>query len=137
MVELDMRSQARGGTPVSTGAEARGQITILGGAGAGVDGDLTIEVRSELDLSTVTALRSVLETALRAASGRVVIDLSAVEFMDCASLRPLRAAARSLRRRGRDLVLRHPSPAVRRLLEVTGVGSELPLDPGPPGGCAV
>jgi anti-anti-sigma factor len=94
--------------------------------------DLTIEARRELDLSTLPSLRAALQLALATTAQRVVVDLFAVDFIDCSSLRPLRDAARSLRREGRALVLRRPSPPVCHLLDLTGIADELTFEASPP-----
>lgn len=52
--------------------------------------------------------------------GPVVIDVSAVTFLDSSGLRTLLKIARAASERGDEVVLRAPSPEVDRLLELTG-----------------
>ncbi|MEX1104770.1 MAG: STAS domain-containing protein [Ilumatobacteraceae bacterium] len=52
--------------------------------------------------------------------GAVVIDLSAVTFLDSSGLRTLLKIARAAGERGDEVVLRSPSAEVDRLLELTG-----------------
>jgi anti-anti-sigma factor len=106
-------------------------VTEGGGpAGAG-DGRLRIELESrspaeatlrlsgELDLTTAPLLRDEL-TRHRARGLRVVLDLSAVEFLDSTGLVLLMESAREGAQDGWTVALRRDiSPAVARVLEVT------------------
>jgi len=130
MVETDVPPSSDR-VPIPLGAVPPAELVIR--LGGDPERELIIEARRELDLSTLPSLRSALLAATAGTTGRVVVDLSAVDFIDCSSLRPLRAAARSLRREGRALVLRRPSRQVRNLLDLTGVADELPLESPPPG----
>jgi anti-anti-sigma factor len=58
-------------------------------------------------------------TALVARGRYLVIDMSALDFIDCSSLGALRRA-RALARRGGDEVLAAPQRHARRLLALTG-----------------
>src|SRR5690348_12124224 len=49
-----------------------------------------------------------------------MIDISALDFMDCASLRALLEVQTLARRGGGDVVLAAPQPHVLRLLALTG-----------------
>jgi stage II sporulation protein AA (anti-sigma F factor antagonist) len=82
-------------------------------------------VRGDLDLATSAALHQALEDQRRA--GRAVLmDLSAVGFMDASGLRVLLEAQDAARRHGQSLAAdAHVPPAVSRVLEVTGTGSLL------------
>jgi anti-sigma B factor antagonist len=63
--------------------------------------------------------------------GDLVLDLSGVEFVDSSGLRVLIELHQNRSRAGDTLVLRTPSPAVRRLLEISGVADYLTVDDGP------
>jgi len=126
MIELDKQDPPRDPPSTSHGTAPPDQLTI--NQGDDPDHELTVEACGELDGATAPSMRSVLAAAVATPARRVVVDLSAVEFMDCSSLRLLRFAARSLRAQGRDLVLRYPSAPVRRLLDITGTADELPLE---------
>jgi anti-sigma B factor antagonist len=54
---------------------------------------------------------------------RVVVDLTGVEFCDSTGMNVLLAALRRARERGGELVLAAPRPAVRKILQVTGLES--------------
>ncbi len=60
--------------------------------------------------------------------GDLVLDLSGVEFVDSSGLRVLIELHQNCSQAGGAVVLRTPSPAVRRLLEVSGVADYLTVD---------
>jgi anti-sigma B factor antagonist len=53
----------------------------------------------------------------------VVVDMAGVEFCDSTGMNVLLAALRRVRERGGELVLAAPRPAVRKILQVTGLES--------------
>lgn len=77
----------------------------------------TLTLSGELDLLTAPILRSRLHEAASDA-GELVVDLSAVTFMDCAGLEPLLEARIYLRGR---LRLRGIPWSIVQILRVTGV----------------
>ena len=79
-----------------------------------------VVAEGEVDMFTAPALRARLGRAMGAPSTVVVLDTSAVTFIDCAGLRELIAVRARLVASGRTLHLRSPSPTVLRLLELTG-----------------
>ncbi len=82
----------------------------------------TVLVRPSGELDVMTAPR--LEQALVGVLGEhrtVLVDLSGVPFADCAGLRPIRQALREARTSGTEIELRDPVPAVRRVLQLTGL----------------
>jgi len=54
----------------------------------------------------------------------IVIDLAEVAFIDSSGLRSLLSASRRAGERSGVIVLRSPSAAVRRLLEITGTSTQ-------------
>ena len=79
-----------------------------------------VEVVGSVDLDTAPILRRALADAL-ADLGRgqtLVVDLSAVDFIDAAGMGVLVGTANQARRGGGQLALCSPSPAVRRVLQV-------------------
>jgi anti-sigma B factor antagonist len=58
----------------------------------------------------------------------VVLDVAGIDFVDSSGLRVLIDAHQVLTTRGGALTLRAPSTAVRRLLEVSGVGDYLTVE---------
>ena len=78
----------------------------------------------EIDLYTAPRLQSELTAAMAGDDpARIVVDMSAVEFCDSTGMNVLLAAHRQARERGGDLALAAPRAAVRKILEVTGLGS--------------
>ena len=69
-----------------------------------------------------------LRVALADSSGDVVLDLDGVTFMDSSGLQCVIDATRHLRANDGDLTLRRPGPAVRRLIEITGLDTYLRVD---------
>jgi anti-sigma B factor antagonist len=81
-----------------------------------------MSVQGEIDLYTVPKLQRELATALASGDSiRLVVDLSAVDFCDSTGVNVLLAAHRQARERGGDLELAAPRPAVRKILQVTGL----------------
>ena len=92
-------------------------------------GDTVVaEVFGELDMAATFRLEQELERVTREPGVRnLVIDLDGVEFIDSAGLGLLLATHERLRAAQVRLELANPSPSVRRMLELTGAGAELPL----------
>ncbi|MCU1493443.1 MAG: anti-anti-sigma factor [Acidimicrobiaceae bacterium] len=87
----------------------------------------------ELDLATVGEFQA----ALLGFAGRrqriVALDLSELSFVDATGLAAIIGFERQLREEERVLVLRHPSPTMKRVLDVTGLTwlLEVPSRPAP------
>ena len=79
----------------------------------------------ELDMVSVERVRSVVEGALTAEDDRIAFDVSELEFMDSSGIALLVSAART----ARQVELRHPTPIVRRLIELTGLTELLLMVP--------
>jgi anti-anti-sigma factor len=79
--------------------------------------DDLIVLRGELDMETVGHLTKQLE----AVEGTVIVDLDGVTFLDSTGLQSLVHARDAARQRGDDVILRHPSAAVSRVLDVTNM----------------
>ena len=77
----------------------------------------------ELDVASAPTLRTTLARVLGGDHPTLVMDLSRVTFSDCAGLRPVRWAVREGTRVGTDVQLRDAVPAVRRVLDLTGLGT--------------
>jgi anti-sigma B factor antagonist len=81
-----------------------------------------MSVSGEIDLYTAPRLHGELVTALAGgAPVRLVVDMSGVEFCDSTGMNVLLAAHRRAREHGGDLELAAPRPAVRKILQVTGL----------------
>ncbi len=88
-------------------------------------GDHTVvAVAGEIDLYTAPRLHSELAAAVMVdGPAQVVVDMAGVDFCDSTGMNVLLAALRRARERGGDLVLAGPRPAVRKILQVTGLES--------------
>src|ERR1035438_8100491 len=83
-----------------------------------------MSVAGEIDLYTAPKLHAELTAALVAGAPlRLVVDMTGVEFCDSTGMNVLLAAHRRAREGGGDLQLSHPRPAIRNVLQVTGLES--------------
>ena len=92
-------------------------------------GRSVLVVSGEVDLSVADRLAAELGELL--AAGDAVVDLSAVGFIDSSGVRELLRANQRAADVGSALALRAPSPACRRVLEISGVWSEFAVEDDP------
>jgi anti-anti-sigma factor len=92
-----------------------------------------VVVRGEVDFATAPLLRAVLDSVVGRRPARVEVDLSGTSFLDTDALTTLAAVRRRLAARRAVLVLRDPSPAASRLLELTGADFEVVTSAPAPG----
>lgn len=83
---------------------------------------VTVIISGELDICTEPTLQRTLTEVLGQRPERLVLDLAQVAFIDCASARLLATASRALPG-ARKAVIRRPSRAVRRVLDLTGMST--------------
>ncbi|MDX6595273.1 MAG: anti-sigma factor antagonist [Solirubrobacterales bacterium] len=91
-----------------------------------------IQLEGELDLASASALEAELDAALGNGSGHVIVDMGELAFIDSTGLALLVAAL------GRDgdgprlRFIRSRTPAVTKVLKLTGLDARLPFvdDPG-------
>lgn len=84
-------------------------------------GHAVVTATGELDLYTAPRLQTALAGLLRDQVDRIVVDLSGVEFCDSTGMNVLLAAMKRLKEQGGTLELAAPRPAVKRILQVTGL----------------
>jgi anti-sigma B factor antagonist len=78
----------------------------------------------EIDLYTAPRLHGELVAVLSGDEPvQVVVDMSGIEFCDSTGMNVLLAAQRRAREQGGDLELAAPRPAIRKVLQVTGLES--------------
>jgi anti-sigma B factor antagonist len=87
----------------------------------------TMVITGELDLTTRPVLIERLAPVLRSRPGRLVLDMAGTGFMDAGSARLILAAGQFLPD-GSRLIVRRPSPAVRRVLELTGLDTACEIE---------
>jgi anti-anti-sigma factor len=92
-------------------------------------GTVTVVLRGEFDLSSAELLSGRLERIRETGPRRLIFEMTQVGFMDCASARLIADTGRWLPV-GVKPVIRHPSPVVRRMLDVSGLGTLCELEPG-------
>ena len=103
------------------GAARRHEFTG-GGAEVVRDGALTrIVLAGDLDMSTVARVQRIIDGACESATEQVIVDLSALEFVDSHGLQLLAATHRALTADGYALVMLPPPEPVRRAFEITGL----------------
>lgn len=78
-----------------------------------------VEVVGELDIASAGELERAVLEAEADAPGRLVVDLSGLEFMDSTGLHVLLAAARRARDGGPQLILRRGPQPVQQVFELT------------------
>lgn len=87
-------------------------------------GRTVMSLDGEIDLYTAPRLHGELVTILSVETPvQIVVDMSEVEFCDSTGMNVLLAAHRRAREQGGDLELAAPRPAIRKILQVTGLES--------------
>jgi anti-sigma B factor antagonist len=81
------------------------------------DGMPVIRLSGELDMGSVERVRSVLDGVLIDDEDRLAFDVGELEFIDSSGIALLVSTARQVR----QVELHHPTPIVRRLIELTGL----------------
>jgi anti-anti-sigma factor len=89
-----------------------------------VDGRAVVTVSGEIDLETASRLGEELQGAMRDVAPDLVVDLSAVTFMDSTGLKVLIAAQLRAGLAGGGITLVGLRRAVRRVFEVTGLDDQ-------------
>ena len=93
-------------------------------------GDHELVIASgEIDLYTAPRLQSELAAVIASAApaSRVIVDMSGVQFCDSTGMNVLLSCLRRARERGGELEIAAPKPAVRKILQVTGLDSVFTL----------
>ena len=90
-------------------------VSVLRGAD-----EAAVGPRGELDLASVDELTQEVEDLWAAGSRRVLIDLTALEFIDSSGLRSLLDLREAAASDGHELALRSGPSVVQRIFELTG-----------------
>ncbi|MFJ9246587.1 STAS domain-containing protein [Streptomyces sp. NPDC101776] len=93
-----------------------------------VDGTLVVAAAGEIDHQTGGSLREALDPP-EGAAPRVVIDLSAVTFMDSSGINILIAVHSSLAESGGWLRLAGAAPSVLRIIQLVGIDGFIDCHP--------
>jgi anti-anti-sigma factor len=85
------------------------------------EGSVRIALEGELDYSSALILDDELRRAESSQHNVLVLDLSALRFMDSTGLGIIASAYRRMRRGGRRLIVASPTRAVKRIFQLTGM----------------
>jgi anti-sigma B factor antagonist len=83
-------------------------------------GHVVVALDGELDVSDAASVADAL-TSVAARDPRIILDLAALEFIDCCALGALGRVRAQARQAGGDLLLAAPRGPVRRILALTGL----------------
>ena len=83
-------------------------------------GHVVVALDGELDVTGAGSVMAVLAAAV-ARDPRIIVDLAALEFIDCCALGVLGQVRAQARQAGGDLLLAAPRGLVRRILALTGL----------------
>jgi anti-sigma B factor antagonist len=86
-------------------------------------GRALVSLTGELDLATAPQLRACLASLPEEGENEVVLDLTGLDFIDSTGLSVLVMVFTRTRAAGCAMVIRNPSSAVIRILEITGLAS--------------
>jgi anti-sigma B factor antagonist len=86
-----------------------------------------VVAEGDLDVGSADHLAAALDHPIERGKTHVVVDLSAVRFIDSMAIHVLVGAARELRQRFGRLVLVCTDPGVRRLIELTRLDMVAPV----------
>lgn len=100
---------------------------------AGDTGQLVVAAEGQVDLATAPELAAALTQSQQNYPREVVVDLTAVDFLDSVGVRVLVEAARQAADLDVQLSVRGASGWVARVLEITGVDEFLRVAPPPSG----
>ena len=93
------------------------------------EGDnVVVDVRGEVDVTGATELGGVVRDIVDEGASCLVLDLSAVTFLDSTGLSVLVAGRNRCRANAGDLKLRDPSPAAWKVLTITGLDQVFAVD---------
>ena len=98
---------------------------LTAAASAAAEDRVVVRVVGELDLSTVSQFLVALDEAIDVDASTIELDLRELAFMDSSGVGAYVAAFRRARSRGTSLVIGQRSPAVDRVLELSGVEEAL------------
>lgn len=88
-----------------------------------------VRLIGELDADDAPTVRALLAEQVLRGPGSLVVDLSGLTFIDSAGLAALVAAHKGTRTAGTSLLLAAPTPAVVKVLAITGLNAVLMTAP--------
>ena len=88
--------------------------------------DSTLIARGHLDVGAVSTFLDSAKTLIATATNAILIDMSAVKFLDSSGLGALVAAKNAAEMKGLNLSLRNATPRVLELIRMTGLSEVFP-----------
>lgn len=95
--------------------------------GIDVTGEV-IALSGDLDAHTAPQLDEAINALVQSGTGRIVLQMAEVGFVDSSGLRSM-IRARNEGGNTRDVVIQSPSAATLRLLEITGMTDHFVIEP--------
>ena len=89
-----------------------------------------IKLSGRLDIIGVGAIETRFAAHCAGETPRVIVDLSAVDFLASIGIRLLTLNAKSIVSRGGRMVLLNPGAGIREVLEITGISAIIPIYDG-------
>lgn len=86
-----------------------------------LNGQAELHLMGELDAATVDRLEHAMQAAIEGGAINMVLDLSALEFIDSTGLNQLVVAHNRQRANGGEIVLRGPTAQTFKLLGIVGL----------------
>jgi anti-sigma B factor antagonist len=102
-------------------------VEILEVVSDGADEQVTISLKGELDLSTVSKVEEELRRVEALEASVVVLDLSGLTFLDSTGLRAVITADERAREKGRRFVVVKGPGAVQRVFSITRLEERLEM----------
>jgi anti-sigma B factor antagonist len=97
---------------------------------AGADGSLRVVLRGEIDYTNAAPVTEIAYAAIQQARPqRVVVDLTAVTFLDSSGIGVLVSGMKAARSVGAEYRVSGADPKVADQLEITGLAELFPIDP--------
>jgi anti-sigma B factor antagonist len=85
----------------------------------------TITLSGEIDIATIDPITSAVENQINTGVRHIIFDLCEVTFLDSTALALFAQTARRIDR----VTLAHPNDMIRRMIELTGLGAVLDVEP--------
>jgi anti-anti-sigma factor len=82
----------------------------------------------ELDAHAATFFDEAVDKVVASGAKQLVVDVASLTFIDSSGLRSLIRAKRKMGDRSDSVVLRDPQAATSRLLEITGLVDQFPVE---------
>ena len=91
------------------------------------DSCIVVALAGEADANIGQSLRGLLESEVTKGTGRLIIDLAELRFLDSVGVHVLIDVRAVLRQRGGELILLAPQPVVARVLNLVGADRLIPV----------